>query len=790
MRVRVLVAVCALGLGLLLGRTALAEQLQYVPLRVVFNAKEQGDRLVYLTEQNQVWFPLQDLRTFGFIAPVEPRTVEGVQYVLLDALAPNVTYTLDLSKLLLQITSGTEQLETRTYDFQRKRAEEVQVPDTNSAFLNYAVSRTSGDNQELQSVLAPYELAVSFGKPLLYSSFIYSRTKESESKKNQRLVSSLSWDEPDWLTRFTVGDVLAGSGDLGSQALVGGFGIASEAELDPFLVRFPGINISGAATTPSKVQVLINDLPVFSEDVAPGRFEFRNLPYALGAGVARVIITDAFGRESTVEVPYYNSQSLLKAGAHDFGYFSGYLRLNLKDPLETREYGDPAYYAFHRYGVLDWLNLGLRAEGSKQLVNVGASTRLLVGRLGEVAAAYATSRFDDLDGNLDGDSASLSYQYSARSYSFGIAGQRASREYATIEKTPADDKNRLSWSANAGLSINWLGSLSLAQLHDEPYIEPAHTSTTFTYLRQVASNAMVLLRATQDVLEVEPEPQSELTLSASLLMFFGNGRTASVSHSKTEDVRQSRISYQKSVGAAAGFNYGMQLTHDSNIEPDGGYGGDANLQYNGRWGQVGIDHRKLAGLNSTTLNLAGSIAWVDGGLYPSRPITDSFALVRVPGIKGVRVKGAYQDMGDTNADGELLISNLSAYNDNAIAIDQRDIPFEYEVGRLQMHVAPWHRGGAVAEFQVKKIQALVGRLFVVSNGERKSADLAGLEVELPDRTISVIIGNGGEFYLENIQPGRYKARIFRDELDCRFTLEIPASSETIVNLGEKTCEAN
>ena len=784
MRVLALVAFCALGLGLIFSRTAAAEEFQLVPLRVTFNSQERGDRLVYLDEQQEIWFPLQDLRTFGFIPQVESREIEGEPYVLLGALAPGLTYTFDLRKLHLEIVTDTAQLEKGVYNFQRKRAQNTQFPDQSSAYLNYAINRTSGDEQELLSVLAPYELAVSFGKPLLYSSFLYSQ--DQETKKNQRLMTNLTWDEPDWITRFTLGDMLASSSDLGSRAVVGGFGFATEGGLDPYWVRYPGISISGATATPSQVQVLVNDLPVFSENVPPGPFEFRNLPYALGGGTARVIIKDAFGKVTTLEVPYYNSKSVLKAGAHDFGYFAGYLRLNLDDPEATKEYGDPAYFAFHRYGVFDWLNLGLRAEGSGRLSNVGGGIRLLVGRLGEVAAVYSASRF----GEAEGESALYSYQYSGRWFSFGLTDQWTSRLYATVEDPPDKDKNRLSWSANLGFSTGWLGSVSLAQIHDEPYVAPPSTTTTMTYVRQLVGSTMVLLRGTRNVEETEPEPKTEVTVSASLLMFFGEGRTASVNHTKSGDDRQSRIGYQKAVGVGTGLGYGMQLTHDSNIEADDGYGGQANLQYNGRWAQMGIDHRKLAGLNSTTLSLAGSFAWVDGGLYPSRPITDSFALVRVPGIEGVRVKAGYQPIGETNADGELLVPNLVAYNDNAVEVDQRDIPFEYEVRRLKKHVAPWHRGGALVRFPVKRIQAFNGTLFVVSEGQRKSADLAALEIELAERKETVIIGQGGEFYLENVPPGRYKARVFRDDLSCNFTLEIPESDESIIDLGETTCKVD
>ena len=783
---QVLVTLGALGLGLLLAYPAGAAEPELVPMRVIVNTVDKGDHFVYLTEDRKVWFPAKEFRDFGIIASIETKEIEGAPYVLLDALAPGITYKLDLKALLVTITTSTDQLDRHVYDLAPSRTGEAKYPDRATAYLNYSISDTVGDQQEFVSRVSPYELAISLGHPLLYSSFLYK--KDTTTRESRRLVTNLTWDQPDWVTRFTLGDVYANSGELGSANLVGGFGIATEPSLNPYQVRHPGIDVSGAATTPSKVQVLINNLPVFSRDVPPGPFEIRNLPYAVGGGDARIVIRDAFGRERTLIVPYYNSQALLKAGYHDFGYFAGYLRQNI-DAESEKEYGDPAYYAFHRYGFFDWLNGGLRAEGDKHLRNYGVNTRFLIGLWGELSAAYSTSDYD----GIDGISRQFSYQYAGSWLSLSAVGRTMSRDYSTVEVAPEDDKSRLQWTGSIGLNAEWLGSLALQQTRDERYIDPIHTTTNLTYSRKLTGNSMVLFRATRDVEYVEPEPQTELSVAASVLVFFGIGRTAGLSQTRTtnnddETVRETRLRYDQAAPAGTGFGYSAQVVHDTSQEVDRGYGGEATVQYNSRWAELGFEHRRAVGLDNSTLRLAGSFALIDGGLYPSRPITDSFALVRVPNLKGVRVKSAFQEVGETNGDGELLVPNLVAYGENTIGIDQRDIPFEFEVPRLEARVSPWHRGGAVVNFAINRVQAFIGTLYLVSKEkERTPAELAGLEIELPDRKESVIIGKGGEFYLENVPPGSYKARVFSDKLDCRFTLDIPQSNETIVDLGEHTC---
>ena len=49
------------------------------------------------------------------------------------------------------------------------------------------------------------------------------------------------------------------------------------------------------------------------------------------------------------------------------------------------------------------------------------------------------------------------------------------------------------------------------------------------------------------------------------------------------------------------------------------------------------------------------------------------------------------------------------------------------------------------------------------------------------------IGRDGEFYLENVPPGRHRATIEDPAGRCAFTLEAPAVGPSLVDLGTLTC---
>ena len=62
------------------------------------------------------------------------------------------------------------------------------------------------------------------------------------------------------------------------------------------------------------------------------------------------------------------------------------------------------------------------------------------------------------------------------------------------------------------------------------------------------------------------------------------------------------------------------------------------------------------------LSAAGGIVYVGGRVGFSRPVTDSFGLVRVDRLEGVRVSLNNQEIGRTDASGEVFLPNLGSYS--------------------------------------------------------------------------------------------------------------------------------
>lgn len=75
-----------------------------------------------------------------------------------------------------------------------------------------------------------------------------------------------------------------------------------------------------------------------------------------------------------------------------------------------------------------------------------------------------------------------------------------------------------------------------------------------------------------------------------------------------------------------------------------------------------------------------------------------------------------------------------------------------------------------------------GSILVVPSAGELTARVPGIESTSP-------LGNGGEFYLENVPAGRHPAKVVYGGGTCRFVLEVPASHQSFLDLGPVVCES-
>src|SRR5262249_53075993 len=124
---------------------------------------------------------------------------------------------------------------------------------------------------------------------------------------------------------------------------------------------------------------------------------------------------------------------------------------------------------------------------------------------------------------------------------------------------------------------------------------------------------------------------------------------------------------------------------------------------------------------------------------------------------------------------------------NLLGIEAENLPINYSIGESARFVSFPYRGGGRVAFNVTRLQAFEGRLFITEHGARRPAEVAALEVDVAGRLLKSAAGQGGAFYLENLPPGTYPSRLILRDLECQFALIVPRSDDLVVYLGDVTC---
>jgi outer membrane usher protein len=185
----------------------------------------------------------------------------------------------------------------------------------------------------------------------------------------------------------------------------------------------------------------------------------------------------------------------------------------------------------------------------------------------------------------------------------------------------------------------------------------------------------------------------------------------------------------------------------------------------------------------------GAIVGIGGGVFTTRPVEDSFALVRVPGVEGVRAFASHQEIGKTGKRGDLLVPDLQAYYGNILGIADGDIPLQYTVSGVGMTLAPPYRGGAVAQFDVQRVQRVLGKIVVA--GQEKPHAYGELTVtSAQGKTYGSPVGADGAFYFENLPAGSYAAVVEHRGTQCSFVLDVPTSDDLVLKLGTVRCNVS
>ena len=224
---------------------------------------------------------------------------------------------------------------------------------SNSAALNYAFSNNDGVNSLNMG-------ASVFALDSLFYAQGYSTTNKTAINNYFMLHESKQ-------QRFKAGTVYTSSGSY----LTGGYALVG-AQFTPNRIvsrNQKQFDYQLIIQDRSVVEILNNGQLVQKLTFNPGIYNLRDLPISYFSNDIKIIVTDSFGVQKTIDVPFLFNQSILGAGKEDYEFAAG---------EDTNGHFQGA--GFYRRGLTDNLTIGASTDSNNQATMIDYLTA--VGKVG------------------------------------------------------------------------------------------------------------------------------------------------------------------------------------------------------------------------------------------------------------------------------------------------------------------------------------------------------------------------------------------------------------------------
>ncbi len=711
----------------------------------------------------------------------ESVTVKGP--VLLDNI-PGLAYSYDEARQSLSITLPESGMIPRVYNA-RKTGEIPKAQSSFGAVLNYGLTGSIYDNNSdldfsFNGASAHLDGRLFSPYGSLNSTAIV-RAMAFDDASFLRLESSWSYADPDRIMVWRAGDTISGGLPWSRPIRLGGLQIQRRFSLRPDLVTMPLPTFSGSAAVPSTVDIYVNNIKSYSQDVSAGPFTINNLPVTTGAGLARIVVHDAAGRHTETEAPFYSSPKLLRKGIYDFSLEAGFPRQNYGTASNDYDHA-PAAAATLRFGLRDSLTVEGHGEAMKGLLNAGAGAVTRLGHRGVMALAASASSGRgsnglQLYGSLDSDFLGLRLHASTRR-TFGTYHDLASnsdgrRARKNRVPEPTGNRPRAVDRLSLGLPSFMKGmNLSLGYVHAsydtgrDSHVANASFSYRLTRKISVFANGFY-----------DFSGSSNLGVYAGLSFSLGDWGHASTGVTSSSSGVRATVDYSRTAAHSPG-SFGWRLrTSEGSLSSR-----HASVTYQGSKARVRTMATYQNGAVSAQGTIDGAIIAAGGGLFLANRVRDAFAIVNA-GAPDVEVMYENRPVGKTGSDGRIIVPRLRSYQENRIAINPVNLPVNADIPKTRAIVVPADRSGVAVNFNVRTDNA--SAIIILKSADGKVIP-AGSQGKLQATGTPFVIGYDGQAYLNGLSASNeVMVETPSGKCSARFAFE-PQPNEQVV-IEDVTC---
>src|SRR5574337_667641 len=677
---------------------------QDVYLDVTLNGSARG--IVHFGDRDgQLWASAASLRAFGFVLPagtpdpVRLQSLPGLQ-VQYDAQQQRVVLTAPLSLLKLPETTVNV-----------PGIAPHKVTSSPGLLLNYDLYGTRGEGSA--SSLSAFTELRGFGRWGVLSSTALSQQMRADGgvwqHQSVRLDTTWSQSWPDKLLTLRVGDTLTDALAWTRATRIGGVQIGSNFALQPYQITTPVPALLGQATLPSQIDLYVNGMRQYNGQV----------------------LTGAFGRSTTLNFSLYGTQQLLKQGLSSWSVELGRVRENYG--LASNDYGhDAVTSGTWRYGLTNSFTFETHGEATTGLADAGVGGAWLLGQAGVLTGLLAHSGGSGQSGSQFG----LGYNWTNSRFNVAFNGTRTAGTYQDVAALYGSLPARAAGSATVGYNTDHIGSFSVSYLYQQYPGQAASRYASAGWYKSLGRAAMLSVTANQDLVNTNLR-----SVFVNLTWAIDSRTSASVGmqHDNTGNFFTAGTSRATPTEGGWGWNAALRQGDDQN-------GGQGEPDYLGPYGRYAAGVSAFGGTRYAYGDANGALVFMGGHPFAARQINDAFALVSTDGVPGVPVLLENRLVGNTDGNGQLLVTPLNSYQNNKLGIDAMNLPADLRIVRVDAIATPSDRAGTLVEFGITKVMAA---LVTLVDAAGKPLPL-GSSVGVNGKPATALVGYDGDVYLDTL----------------------------------------
>lgn len=588
-------------------------------------------------------------------------------------------------------------------------AENLAQPDKASfgAYINYDVFLDHTEDLREYSVLPEIGIFKDYWQ--FNQAFIAKRFEDKDLKENSmtRLNSTFSIDFPKHYTQLVVGDSTTVMNPFVSSMRYGGVSFGTNFTDRPDFVYWNAPTLRGSAALPSKVDLLINGISIYQQQVIPGDFVLQTGANIQQAGDAQLVVEDVLGNRTVQSFPLMINNRLLLPKLDEYNVTVGKLRYNYD--TQNSDYREFFTNLYFRRGMTASTTLGFNAVYSDEIKNLG------------LMWTQGVAHFALVDLYLAGSDA-----FGEQGYSIGTSLSRTWNKFSagTSVAYASEHYKMLGYSDN--LSVPEFDILAYFNVYDWL----GFSSLNFNYIQRTYSDNAEGFSADSQILSmgVNKTVNSNLSLGASyfknfadvggssddqgfyfsLNYNFGKGRSVYAAHS-TEDF--SRLQYAQSSVTENGLDYLLGANQRKGEMTYQAYGA-----YQTNYGEMTAQIQQSSDYDSKQFSYRGALVAMGGKMALTSYVDNAFALVKVANYPDVEVYRSLSPVGKTKKDGTFFVHNIVPYITYDLSFDQDQLSMDDKIDYSSKQMIALDKRGYVIDFPIYQTRPIVARL-LNENGE-------------------------------------------------------------------------